>query len=29
MLHCNHFVIILQEDVTQMAEGAGVDLDTV
>lgn len=27
MLHCSHFVIILQKDVTQITEGAGVDLE--
>ena len=26
MLHYSHLIIILQEDVTQMTEGAGVDL---
>ena len=27
MLYCSHCVIILQEDVTQMTEGADVDLE--
>ena len=27
MLHCSPIVIILQEDVTQMTEGAGADLE--
>lgn len=27
ILYCSHFVIILQEDVTQVTEGAGVDLE--
>ena len=27
MLHYSHFIIILQEDVTQMTEGAGVNLE--
>ena len=26
MLHYRHLIIILQEDVTQMTEGAGVEL---
>ena len=27
ILYCSYFVIILQEDVTQLTEGAGVDLE--
>ena len=27
VLYCSHFVIILQKDVTQVTEGAGVDLE--
>lgn len=27
MSYCSHFVIISQEDVTQVTEGAGVDLE--
>lgn len=26
MLYCSHFVIVLQHDVIQVTEGAGVDL---
>ena len=26
MLYCSHFVIVLQHDVRQVTEGAGVDL---
>ena len=27
ILYCSYFVIILQEDVTRLTEGAGVDLE--